>query len=945
VGGKPGKARLLEREEDLAAVAGALDDAADGGALLITGPPGVGKTALLGAVGGLAGDRGHRVLRARGSEMERDFSFGVVRQLLGTFLRSLPERGRAGLLAGPAALAAGVFGLGDDGGLDLTATESSLYGLFWLLAGLAEAQPLVLAIDDAHWADSASLRFVRYLAQRLDGLPILIVLAAREHESGAQAELVRNLAADLEVPTLAPAPLSEAGTGALVRERLGDVTDAVAGACHEATGGNPFLIEELLAELDAGGDGASVSPTEIETMRPQRVAAAIGERARRVDPLAPAALRAAAVLGDAENLRAVGALAGTESRGAAAIVDGLVSAAILAPGAERRFVHPLVRAAVYEEIPTAGRARLHADAAAVLGEQGADPEAIAAHLLLCEPGDAAGALATLEAAADAAARRGAPDSAIAYLRRALVEPGGDGVELLAALGNLEVLVRDTAAIAHLIEAAQRTADPAKAVAIYLQLADLLALAGQWEMTIQMIDAGFARCEGPATPGALDLEAFRAAYRGYDPASVEEFHRDLPRLRALVAERPREESLRLRWILGALGSIRDSSRAEVAELIEPARGEWSTSFSGIEVSTVTQAACALLVVEDFEWTEAAAQAMIDDGRRRGSWMPMTAGLGYLAARSCRLGDLGAGEADLRAMVELAEQNEMSLMAFTTMFHFCIDAIVERPGLEDLATVTEELELPPSFAASQSGGMALEARAAIRAARGDRAGAVADLREVAAIFVPLRAGPRLTRWRSRLALALPESRREEAMSLAAEELEEARAVASPWAEGAALRALGLLRGGEEGIGDLRDSVAVLRGSPSRYELARSLAELGAALRRRRLRAEARDHLREAGVMAQRCGAERLGARIHEELRIAGARPRRDALSGVDALTPSELRVANAALAGATNREIAQDLFVSLRAVEMHLTNTYRKLEISSRSQLAAAIDEKHRSGPDR
>ena len=130
-------------------------------------------------------------------------------------------------------------------------------------------------------------------------------------------------------------------------------------------------------------------------------------------------------------------------------------------------------------------------------------------------------------------------------------------------------------------------------------------------------------------------------------------------------------------------------------------------------------------------------------------------------------------------------------------------------------------------------------------------------------------------------------------------------------------------------------MLRELPARLELARSLAELGAALRRGRLRAEAREHLREAAELAQECGAERLEERIDEELRIAGARPRRRAFSGADSLTPSERRVAVAAAAGATNREIAQELFVSLRTVEMHLTNTYRKLDISSRSELAAVI----------
>ena len=435
-------------------------------------------------------------------------------------------------------MAAAIFGLGE-GGLDVGTAESPLYGLFWLLTGLAEAKALVLTIDDAHWCDTDSLRFVRYLGKRLAGLPMLLVLAARPNEPGVQVELLRGLAADLEVPTLHPAPLSRTGTAALVRERLGDAPgEAVASACHEATGGNPFLIEELLAELAATGEAAYTTPGQISAMGPKRIGVAVEERAARLDPLGLEVTRAAAVLGHAADLRALLALTGVERQRVAAIVDGLVGAAILAPGPGRRFVHPLVRAAVYERIPSAGRAELHTRAAAVLAAQGADPEAVAAHLLLCEPGSAAGALVMLERAAASAGARGAPDSAIAYLRRALAEPGADRAELLTALGGFEVVVRDPEAIPHLWEAAELTASPDQAIEVYLEFADLLSLAGQWDQTVAVVDAALARFNAVEPRRILDLEAFRAAYRGYDPERVGALDREMPRLRALVAEQPR-----------------------------------------------------------------------------------------------------------------------------------------------------------------------------------------------------------------------------------------------------------------------------------------------------------------------------------------------------------------------------------------------------------------------
>jgi DNA-binding NarL/FixJ family response regulator len=201
--------------------------------------------------------------------------------------------------------------------------------------------------------------------------------------------------------------------------------------------------------------------------------------------------------------------------------------------------------------------------------------------------------------------------------------------------------------------------------------------------------------------------------------------------------------------------------------------------------------------------------------------------------------------------------------------------------------------------------------------------------------MKAGPRISTWRSRLALCLAAQEQIEALELAREELALAREVGSARAEGVALRTLGVISGVVEGLEHLRASVEVLRSANAPLELARSLAELGSALRRGNSRRAAREELREALDLAQRCGAERLEERIEEELRVAGAKPRRRSLSGPESLTPAEGRVALAAATGATNREIAQDLFVSLRTVEMHLTNTYRKLGDCSRADLAMVI----------
>jgi DNA-binding CsgD family transcriptional regulator len=207
-----------------------------------------------------------------------------------------------------------------------------------------------------------------------------------------------------------------------------------------------------------------------------------------------------------------------------------------------------------------------------------------------------------------------------------------------------------------------------------------------------------------------------------------------------------------------------------------------------------------------------------------------------------------------------------------------------------------------------------------------------------------------------------RLDEAQTLGEEDVERARAFGDPRPLGIALRAAGLAvaraggatarrdgpvataggatarrEGDGPGIALLVESVATLRPSPARLELALSLLELGAAQRRAGRRTEARDPLKEAVDIAAECGATAVAAKAHDELVAAGARPRRDPIESRTRLTASETRVARMAAEGMTNREIAQSLFLTEKTIEVHLTNSYRKLDISSRSQLPRALDQ--------
>jgi predicted ATPase len=252
---------LLERERELASLDALIRDAGAGqaGLALVEGPAGIGKTRLVAEARRRAASVGTRVLSARGGEVEREYAFGVVRQLFEPTLAE--EKTRTGALAGAAESARSVFGL-TSRAVDETLDDpsfASLHGLYWLTVNLSAEGPLLLAVDDLHWCDRPSLRFLTYLVRRLEGLAVLVVCSLRPAQPGEDPALVAEIAGDPLTVTLHPRPLSELAVGDLVRERLGQGSDAAfSTACHAASGGNPLLLHELLKTLD--GEGARPTP-------------------------------------------------------------------------------------------------------------------------------------------------------------------------------------------------------------------------------------------------------------------------------------------------------------------------------------------------------------------------------------------------------------------------------------------------------------------------------------------------------------------------------------------------------------------------------------------------------------------------------------------------------------------------------------------------------------
>ncbi len=410
-----GPSRLLEREDDLARIEGGLARARDGRGTLVVveGPAGVGKTALLADARAMAESAGMQVLRARGAELEREFAFGVARQLLEPFLGRVDDA--EDLLHGPAGVAASLLGLRGAPALDRAAfadQDSSfaiLHGLYWLCADLAERQPLCVIVDDAHWADAPSLRFVGFLVPRLEELAVALVIAARLPEAREHAGLLESLVSDATAETVTPAPLTPTGVAELLAQGLGVVPEpSFVEACHRATGGLPFLVREVVARLRED----QAAPTEAAAALVGRLGGRTVGRWMlvRLDRLpAPAAglARALAVLETADLAQAA-ALAELTAGDAAAAADTLASVSILAPGRPLAFAHPMLREALYGELSPAERARAHRESARLLHDAGAPPERVAEHLLSAEPAADAWVVDRLADAAEAGRRpRGA----------------------------------------------------------------------------------------------------------------------------------------------------------------------------------------------------------------------------------------------------------------------------------------------------------------------------------------------------------------------------------------------------------------------------------------------------------------------------------------------------------------------------------------------------------
>jgi len=931
---------LLEREPELATIRSVVNLALDGSGRLVAieGRAGMGKTRLVNEARAAGENAGFQILFARSSELEQDFAFCVLRQLFEPVIATAGPEDRVELFSGAAAFAERLFeetDLGVEGG---DVSFGMLHGLYWLTANVAQRGPTMVVIDDLHWSDGPSLRWLAYLSRRLEGLPLAVVVGLRPPEQSHQVELLSELVADPTAMLIRPEALGIESASLILAERLDREPERpFLEACLAATGGNPLFLRALAATLASEGLAPIAANAErVLEIGPESVTRAVALRLSRLPAEATGLAGAAAILGDGSKLRQVAELAGLDLEVAAHAATALIRADLLrvtTPDVE--FSHPVVRAAVYETIDPAQRVLAHRRAAEQILARGGAPERAAGHLELVPPDGDQTVVATLREAAGRALARGAPDTAVTYLRRALEEPPESTarIETLSELGLAERRVDIVAGAHHLEEALEEVDDPVWAARIGLELGRSLFRLNRGPEAVRVLDRALESLDGSGGELRNLLEAELINSAGFDPEVIEIAEKRIGGVR----EDELDEGVGRAVMVATLryfDARRGLNRDACSELGRPQFVQ--TLIESMPSVAISCAATALMYAEVDEETDRFFDLMLTAARERGELVTLSNMLCFRGLTMAQRGDLEAAYEDLRESDEMVPY--LPTQQGSIYYHsYLADVLTNRGELDEAEASLEALGVPEEVPRSGHMIFFLGARGWNRLARGDHDRARADFERLGELMEAFKMkNPAVVAWRSHLALALLElDRRDEALELVREEVELARAWGAPRPVGVALRTQGMAEGGTEGIETLREALAALESSSARLERARTLVELGAALQRDDQGSEAQEALREGLELAHRSGAVPLAERAESELAATGARPRRLVVSGMESLTPSERRVAELAAGNMTDRDIAQALVVTTKTVEEHLGSAYRKLGVGSRDQLEEAL----------
>ena len=933
------KSRLALRERELRAIGQFFESiAADRGPTVVfEGGAGMGKTAHVRALRAEAIRRGVRVLHARGGEFERGFSWGVARQLFERCVNGGSGEDRDALFDGAAALSVPVLEYLATGDPAACEVHPTVHGLYWLCRNLARRQPLVIAVDDAHWADDESLKMLAYLANRLEDGRIGLALSTIPLEDVDQGELLATATMSTVAELVRLEPLGPEALTDMVSAEFGGTPDAAfVHALRGASMGNPqFATELVLDAVNAGLTPVGSEVSRLAELAPRRAAVKVMRSLNRLGPSARRVASAVAVLGQDADPRHCARVAGLDIAASTRIARSLVDAGVLRVGLPYGFANPIMQGAVYEILTPQERHSAHENAARTLSAAGKPVVVVAEHLLRTLPGADSWVADTLRTAAAAHLRNGGARRATTFFRRALAEPPRDEARaaVLYELGAAELRARDGAAVDHLFEALLLAGTDTERHGIRMDLAQALVGVNRYQDAVNVLADG------------------------------------LPEVRADQARRLRSSITALVWMTDT------DVVAGVAEVTGPI---WERSHaalyglcSGLPAKRVARLAASALDVERqtdghdhalpplclAAWAMAQSGRLADADKILSEVHDTSTRAGHLAAR-----DTAAGMRSL-VLFEAGRLHEAEAVAMSVLTEQQADAIAS-PGVwlsaaalvkawheldrvADAQLVLERYGLAGSIPDAAFCLPLRVARARLAIASGDVVEGMDELISSRVLSIdrawhhPGIASDYLVPLS--YALARVEESTAGALVLS-EELARARAFGAPRPLAAALRATGRSGGGDADLVALEEAAGLLEETPYVLDRAHALADLGSALRRSGRRSDGRRCLALALELAHECGAAPLTAMARAELRLAGGRTRAASPSQAVRLTPAEERVAVKAAGGLTNKQISHSLFITVKTVEWHLSQAYRKLGIGRRSDLTHALSDADRAPED-
>lgn len=874
---------LWERDVEVAAVERAIatlraDRSSSGSLLVFRGEAGLGKTALLTETRRIAEARGCTVWSARGGETLKSVPFNVVRQLLQPALISLmPEEAREYLgdwydVAGPA------LGITDPGERQAD-PQGVCDGLVAAVRRLARRDwPLVLVIDDAHWADQETLRWLAAFAERLDDLSVLVVVARRPGDvTGESARHLDTIAAAAGGPVATLSALTPDATAGLTRATLGGHADAP--FCREVwavTGGNPYETVELLAKVQ----DSEFEPVEAQAfeLRALNRSARGGGLVARLEGLGIEATRfawAAAILGTGISVDLVAKLATMDREDAVRCAELLRNARLLTePGpsavpaydGDLEFVHPLIATAVYNSIPDALRTAMHGIAAQVVTDSGLGAAMASRHLLQVHPDDDEELVEQLREAAREHLGVGAPDAARRCLERALKEPPVREVHarVLYELGCATLLTAPATTVDHLQTAlAMPGLDPDVRVDAVFRLSQALLHNDQMEDAVRTVEAEAARLEpGPAQ---LRLQAVQYMWEGIHAGETTSPGRS-ERLADLAATcTGRDNSERALLILRGFDAMTHGENAEVvAELCDrslvngrlaPGLG-WTDTEWGVEI--LIMLACSYAYSDRLDRAESMYNEALRTYESAGwSGGHLALAHAYVGFGHRRRGRLREAETSLRESLRLAERVGRGLPLYWSATCNLVDTLLARGHVDDAWETAEQYGFAPPYPSPIVLPDPRSVRGRLLLAVGRTQEGINEL-EAADKAATARGhhNPVMVPWAIDLARALAAEDPGRAAQLATDARRRAERFGTDTAIGEALRCAAALETGQRAVRLLSQAVTYLEASPCQYEHAAARVEYGIAAR-------SVAELNRGLALARSCGADGLVAQAREVL----------------------------------------------------------------------------------